>query len=87
MFEYMQKWKDEGKIKHIGFSFYDSADVLDKILTEHPEVEVVQIVVNISTGIQLSFKYVNVTKLSVSIIAPSLDNGTAERWNISKSSH
>ena len=46
MFEHMKKWKDAGKIRHIGFSFHDSADVLDKILTEHPEVEVVQIVVN-----------------------------------------
>ena len=46
MFDYMKKWKSEGKIKHIGFSFHDSAEVLDKILTENPEVEVVQIVVN-----------------------------------------
>ena len=46
MFEHMKRWKEEGKIKHIGFSFHDSADVLDRILTEHPEVEVVQIVVN-----------------------------------------
>ncbi|MBQ7477619.1 MAG: aldo/keto reductase, partial [Selenomonadaceae bacterium] len=34
------------KIKHIGFSFHDSADVLGRILNEHPEVEAVQIVVN-----------------------------------------
>lgn len=46
MFDYMKKWKEEGKIKHLGFSFHDSADVLDKILTEHPETEFVQIVVN-----------------------------------------
>lgn len=46
MFEHAIKWKNEGKIKHLGFSFHDSADVLDKILTEHPEVEFVQIVVN-----------------------------------------
>ncbi|MBQ7705271.1 MAG: aldo/keto reductase [Selenomonadaceae bacterium] len=46
MFDYLKKWKDAGKIKHIGFSFHDSAEVLDKILTEHPEVEAVQIVVN-----------------------------------------
>lgn len=46
MFDYMKKWKSEGKIKHIGFSFHDSAEVLDKILSEHPEVEVAQIVVN-----------------------------------------
>ena len=46
MFDYMKKWKDAGKIKHIAFSFHDTADVLDQILTEHPEVEAVQIVVN-----------------------------------------
>ena len=32
----MQK-KAEGKVKHVGFSFHDSAEVLDQILTEHPE--------------------------------------------------
>lgn len=46
MFDYMKKWKETGKIKHIAFSFHDTADVLDQILTEHPEVEAVQIVVN-----------------------------------------
>lgn len=46
MFEHMKQWKAEGKIKHIAFSFHDTADVLDQILTEHPEVEAVQIVVN-----------------------------------------
>ena len=38
--------KNAGKIKHIAFSFHDTADVLDQILTEHSEVEAVQIVVN-----------------------------------------
>ena len=46
MFEHMRRWKAEGKIKHIAFSFHDSADVLDQILAQHPEVEAVQIVVN-----------------------------------------
>lgn len=46
MFEHVRQWKAEGKIRHIAFSFHDSADVLDQILTEHPEVEAVQIVVN-----------------------------------------
>lgn len=46
MFEHMKQWKADGKIKHIAFSFHDTADVLDQILTEHPEVEAVQIVVN-----------------------------------------
>lgn len=46
MFEHLQEFKAAGKIRHIGISFHDSADVLDKILSEHPEIEVVQIVVN-----------------------------------------
>lgn len=46
LFDYMKKWKQEGKIKHIGFSYHDDAKTLDKILTEHPEVEFVQIAMN-----------------------------------------
>ncbi|WP_408071716.1 aldo/keto reductase [Butyrivibrio sp. JL13D10] len=38
--------KKEGKIKHVGLSFHDSAEVLDKILTIYPEVEIVQIQFN-----------------------------------------
>ena len=45
-FEFAQKMKAEGKIKHVGFSFHDTADVLDKILTEHPEMEFVQLQIN-----------------------------------------
>ena len=38
--------KEEGLIKHLGISFHDKAEVLDRILTDHPEVEVVQIQFN-----------------------------------------
>ncbi|WP_026498655.1 aldo/keto reductase [Butyrivibrio sp. WCD2001] len=40
------KLKEEGKIRHVGLSFHDSAEVLDKILTTYPEVEIVQIQFN-----------------------------------------
>ena len=46
LFEHAKKWKEEGKIKHLGFSFHSSAKLLDRILTEHPEVEFVQIALN-----------------------------------------
>ena len=36
----------EGKIRHFGISFHDQADVLDRILTEYPQIEVVQIQLN-----------------------------------------
>ncbi|HEX2946761.1 MAG TPA: aldo/keto reductase [Clostridia bacterium] len=45
-FEFMKELKKEGKAKKIGFSFHDKADVLDKILTEHPEMEFVQLQIN-----------------------------------------
>lgn len=38
--------KKEGKIRHVGFSFHDKAEVLDQILTEYPEAEFVQIQLN-----------------------------------------
>jgi len=45
-FEIALELKQEGKIRHLGMSFHDSAEVLDQILTKHPEIEVVQIQFN-----------------------------------------
>ena len=36
----------EGRIKHLGISFHDKAAVLEHILTEYPQIEVVQIQLN-----------------------------------------
>ena len=38
--------KEEGKIRHVGISFHDKAEVLEQILTEYPQIEVVQIQFN-----------------------------------------
>ena len=38
--------KKEGKIRHFGISFHDKAEVLDRILTEYPQIEIVQIQFN-----------------------------------------
>lgn len=45
-FEIAQELKAQGKVKHVGFSFHDSAAFLDRILSEHPEIEIVQIQYN-----------------------------------------
>ena len=45
-FDFVSRMKAEGKVKCMGFSFHDKADVLDKVLTEHPEVEFVQLQIN-----------------------------------------
>ena len=41
----IEKWK-QGLVKHIGFSYHDSAEFLDQVLTEHPEMEFVQLQMN-----------------------------------------
>ncbi len=38
--------KAEGKIRHVGISFHDKAEVLEQILTDYPQIEVVQIQFN-----------------------------------------
>lgn len=45
-FNWMRNLKEQGLVKHYGFSFHDSADLLDKILTDHPDVEFVQLQIN-----------------------------------------
>lgn len=55
-FTWLKEKKQQGLIKKAGFSFHDNADLLDKVLTEHPEVEFVQLQINYldweSEGIQ-----------------------------------
>ena len=45
-YEICQELKAEGKVRHVGMSFHDTAEVLDRILTEHPEMEFVQLQFN-----------------------------------------
>ena len=65
-FAWIAEKKRRGLIKHIGFSFHDTAEVLDKILTEHPEMEFVQLQINYldwdSEGVQSRKCYEVATK-------------------------
>lgn len=45
-YETALQFREEGKIKHFGISFHDRAAVLEQILTEYPQIEVVQIQFN-----------------------------------------
>ena len=45
-FEIVKKLKEQGKIKHIGMSFHDTAEFLDLVLTEQPYIEAVQLQIN-----------------------------------------
>ena len=45
-FNWLLEKKAQGLVKHAGFSFHDSAELLDEILTKHPEMEFVQLQIN-----------------------------------------
>ena len=46
MWDFVKQLKADGKVKHIGFSHHDTAEVLQEILEAHPEMEFVQLQVN-----------------------------------------
>ena len=45
-FGFLKRMKEQGKIHQIGFSFHDSAELLEEILIKHPEVDFVQLQIN-----------------------------------------
>ena len=45
-FNWIMEKKRQGLVKHIGFSYHDNSELLDKVLTEHPEMEFVQLQLN-----------------------------------------
>ena len=44
--EYVRELKDSGQIKHYGFSYHDTPELLDQLLTSHPDTEFVQLQIN-----------------------------------------
>jgi predicted aldo/keto reductase-like oxidoreductase len=46
IWDFVEDQKKKGRIKHYGFSFHDGPELLDKLLTEHPGVDFVQLQIN-----------------------------------------
>jgi predicted aldo/keto reductase-like oxidoreductase len=46
LWEFVREQKEKGLIRHIGFSWHDKADMLESVLTQHPDVEFVQLQIN-----------------------------------------
>ena len=46
IWEYMRQLKSEGVIRHYGFSFHSTPERLEQLLTDHPDVEFVQLQIN-----------------------------------------
>ena len=45
-FSWLKEKKEQGLVRHIGFSFHDTAELLDQILTKYPDMEFVQLQLN-----------------------------------------
>lgn len=48
IWDYMKQLKEEGLIRHYGFSFHSTPEHLEQLLTDHPDVEFVQLQINYS---------------------------------------
>lgn len=46
LWDFVNEEKAKGTIRHIGFSFHGGPNLLDELLTNHPEVEFVQLQIN-----------------------------------------
>ena len=46
LWNFVKEEKEKGRIKHYGFSFHGGPELLDKLLTEHPDAEFVQLQIN-----------------------------------------
>ena len=46
LWDFIREKKEEGLIRNIGFSFHSSAEMLEELLAEHPEVDFVQLQIN-----------------------------------------
>ncbi len=46
LWDFVRERKAEGLIRHVGFSFHAGPELLDRLLTEHPEVDFVQLQIN-----------------------------------------
>ena len=44
--DFIKQKKENGEVKHIGFSYHDGPELLDELLNKHPEIEYVQLQLN-----------------------------------------
>lgn len=71
-FRFLQEMKKAGKVRHIGFSFHDTPEVLNKVLDAHPEIEFVQLQINYydwdSANVQSGACYETVTRHGIPVV-------------------
>lgn len=70
-FDFLKKIKREGKAKLVGFSFHDKAEALEYILSQEPDIDIVQLQINYqdwdSSAIQSRLCYEVATKYNKTV--------------------
>lgn len=70
--DFLSAVKQEGRALSVGFSFHDTAEVLDKALAAHPEVDFVQLQINYadweSAGVQSRLCYETAVKYGKKVL-------------------
>lgn len=71
-FEYLKQKKEEGIIRHLGFSSHEDAEHVDKFLNDHPEFEFIQLQINYldwnSEGVQSRKCYEVAVKYGMDVV-------------------
>lgn len=62
IWDYLEDKKKQGLIKNLGFSFHSTPELLDELLTNHPEVDFVQLQLNYADWKILTYKLVQIMK-------------------------
>lgn len=77
--------KEKGQIRHFGFSYHGSPELLEQVLDKHPEVEFVQIQLNYADWnnqvVQSGKLYEILHRRGIPMII--MEPVKAERWQIS----
>lgn len=83
-FDFVQQMKREGRIRNVGMSFHDAPELLDEVLSAHPELDFVQLQINYidwdNPGIQARRCYETARKHNMPIVVMEPVKGGSLAW-------
>ena len=68
MFDLVRQMKKEGRAKKIGLSFHDSAEVLERILSQQKDMEIVQLQINYADWESVSLQAKKLYETAVAVV-------------------
>ena len=76
LWDFVGEQKEKGLIRNIGFSFHDGPELLDEILTKHPETDFVQLQINYADWTIPEFRHGPTTK------PPAATESLSSSWSL-----